>query len=831
MNTNRKYPKRSLMALGILLLIGAIIGMVSGARVQPVQAGPNGTRTPNGNQLNAVSVVWLPLIQAGPRRTQTPTPTYTPIYTPTQTPTSIYTPTPTSTGTPTATPIYTPTQTPTSIYTPTPTSTGTPTATPTSEPNPDGVWEVVSSPNTGSPHNYFYGVASIASNDVWAVGGYGNLTTRAQQLIQHWDGLSWTMVTTPTLPSNYNELLAISAVSANDVWAVGSSDGEALAEHWDGTSWSVVPNPNPDMGNRFLGVATIASDDVWAVGYHVGADGLSQTLVERWDGTSWSVVPSPNVPNQHNTLNAVTVVPGSPDELWAVGRADPSMPLILHWNGTQWSIVPGPDAGSVPLLYGVVAISANDVWAVGWTSFGSGPVTLTLHWNGSSWSVVPSPNPSVTFNYLWAVDALATDDVWAVGDFNAPGGYGQVLLLKWNGASWVQIPGDNTSPDGIQFFLRAVSAVNQNDIWSVGTNSHALAEHWNGSQWSIVSAPNAGVGDNILNGVSGNSSTDVWEVGYYWFGTENRTLIEHWDGAAWSIVPSPNEYKRLNVLNGVTAISPSNAWAVGNATSSQAPDQTTLILHWDGTSWSTVPSPSPGTGGHNELSAVAAYSANDIWAVGSLTNSGDYSKTLIEHWDGTSWSVIPSANVPGVNNGLYGVVALAPNDVWAVGYEGVVEFETLIEHWDGSAWAVVPSPSPEGFSSILSAVSSTGASDIWTVGRTRNPFTFRTGSLIEHWNGNSWTEVIGFGGDGPDSALYGVAAVSPGDAWAVGDSGGLALIGRWSGSSWSAFPSPYVAARLFAATAISACDVWAVGQRYVESVGFLTLNEHFSCNP
>ena len=47
-----------------------------------------------------------------------------------------------------------------------------------------GGWQVTSSPNTGSPHNYFYGVAAIASNDVWAVGGYGNLTTRAQQLIQ-----------------------------------------------------------------------------------------------------------------------------------------------------------------------------------------------------------------------------------------------------------------------------------------------------------------------------------------------------------------------------------------------------------------------------------------------------------------------------------------------------------------------------------------------------------------------------------------------------------------------------------------------------------------------
>jgi hypothetical protein len=799
-----KYPYATYKLL-ILFLVSLLTAVLFLDNTIGVQGNPppdtSTALTPNAWK-------YLPAIFSLPTANYTSTPTIPP---------ATATPSPTSTATGSSTP------------TPTPTSTGIPSPTLTPGPGPGGVWNDIPSPNTGSPHNYLYGVAAIASNDVWAVGGYGNLTTYAQQLIQHWDGQNWTLAATPTLTTTFNELLAISAVSANDVWAVGGANGLGLIEHWDGTSWSVVPHPNPGIGNRFQGVAAVASDDVWAVGYQGGADGLSQTLVEHWDGTSWSVVPSPNVPNQHNSLTAVTAVPGSPDELWAVGRASPAVPFILHWNGSQWSIVPSPPAGSVPLLYGVVAIATNDVWAVGWTGGDSGPITLTLHWDGSSWSVVPSPNPSSTYNYLWAVDASATDNVWAVGDFNAPGGHQQNLLLRWNGTTWVQVPGDNTAPDGDQFFLRAVSARSASDVWTAGQFSgHALTEHWNGSEWSQVSAPNAGVGSNILNGVSGTSSTDVWEVGYYWFGTENRTLIEHWDGAAWTIVPSPNEYVRLNVLNGVDAISPSDAWAVGRASSGQAFDQTTLILHWDGTSWSIVPSPSPGTW-FNELYGVAANSADDVWAVGSRTSASEYAKTLIEHWDGTSWSVIPSPNVPGVNNELYGVVALGPNDVWAVGYQGVVEFETLIEHWDGSAWTIVPSPSVPGYSSILSAVSASGPSDIWAVGRTRNPDNYRTGTLIEHWDGNSWSQVIAFGGNGPDHALYGVTAVSPGDAWAVGDSGGLALIGRWNGSSWANFPSPPIAGRLLAATAITACDVWAVGQRYVENIGFQTLNEHFTC--
>jgi hypothetical protein len=702
------------------------------------------------------------------------------------------------------------------------------TPTPVSLPGPSGSWNVVPSANTGSPNNYLFGVAAIAPNDVWAVGAYGVLGITAKQVIEHWDGTSWRRAASPSLATP-NELVAVSAFAANDVWAVGgyNSGGQALIEHWNGSTWNVVPNPNPGTFNRFFGVAAIATHDVWAVGWF-GNGGLNQTLVEHWDGTSWRVIPSPNVSNQHNKLNAVTGVPGASNEVWAVGTAGTSA-LIMRWNGTQWSIVPSPQVGINPTLTSVVAISANDIWAVGHTFSNSRQITLTEHWNGSTWSVVPSPSPSGTSNYLLGVTALAANDVWAVGNFNAAGGNQQTLILKWNGTAWAQVVGDNSGPIGAQFTLSAVSAISGSDIWAVGDNSHTLAEHWNGIQWRIVSTPNAGTGDNILNGVSGSASTDVWEVGYYTFGTWKRTLIEHWNGGAWSIVPSPNTNKRLNQLNGVAVISASDAWAVGNASSGNALDQTTLVLHWNGTGWSIIPSPSPGTLGLNTLYAVAATSANDVWAVGSLTNSGEFAQTLVEHWDGTSWSVIPSANVPNTNNELYGVVALGPNNVWAVGYWGNAAsgFSTLIEHWNGSTWRLVASVDPSG-DNFLQAVSATGPSDVWAVGRTRNPFNFHTATLIEHWDGNSWSQVFGFGVE-PDSAAYGVAAVSPGDAWGVGDGAGLALIGRWIGSSWSVFPSPEVAGRLLAATAITACDVWAVGQRHVEGVGILTLNEHFTC--
>jgi uncharacterized membrane protein len=135
----------------------------------------------------------------------------------------------------------------------------------------------------------------------------------------------------------------------------------------------------------------------------------------------------------------------------------------------------------------------------------------------------------------------------------------------------------------------------------------------------------------------------------------------------------------------VKAISPSDAWAVGSADSGVA-DQTTLTLHWDGRRWTIVPSPRPGTLGLNVLYGVAANSGNDVWAVGSYTNTGEFAQTLTVHWDGVSWSVVPSPS--GSNDIVYGVSSASANDIWAVGRsQNTFTFQTstLVVHGDGNS--------------------------------------------------------------------------------------------------------------------------------------------------
>src|SRR5712692_11737569 len=283
------------------------------------------------------------------------------------------------------------------------------------------VWSVVASPTPGPSVNDLNGVASISANDVWAVGDFINASGASQTLTEHWNGTQWSVVASPNPSAFHNVLHGVTAISTNDVWAVGWFNNaqdipRTLIEHWNGSSWSVVTSPNGSKGSNFLyGVTAVSASDVWAVGEFLDSTSTSHTLIEHWNGRKWSVVASQNPVTGSNTLNAVQAVSAS--DVWAVGQTS-TQTLIEQWNGTQWSVVASPNLTGNNLLRGVAIVSASDIWAVGFVISSVGEQTLIEQWNGTSWSIVSSPNPSSLQNIL---DAAAADpssaQAWAVGNF------------------------------------------------------------------------------------------------------------------------------------------------------------------------------------------------------------------------------------------------------------------------------------------------------------------------------------------------------------------------------------------------------------------------------
>jgi len=180
-------------------------------------------------------------------------------------------------------------------------------------------------------------------------------------------------------------------------------------------------------------------------------------------------------------------------------------------------------------------------------------------------------------------------------------------------------------------------------------------------------------------------------------------------------------------MTAVAAVSSNDVWAVGAVGDG---DDGPFAEHWDGTSWAIVPTaPISGDG---LFAGVTADSSSDVWAIGSAG-----SKTLTQHGDGSSWSLVASPNpLPSTkgNNFLTGVTANSPTDVWAVGStldftQGGLE-QTMTLQWDGSAWNVVDSPNHGTSSTLLLGASSPGGGVVFAAGtfmvRTNRTLVMRT---------------------------------------------------------------------------------------------------------
>lgn len=641
-------------------------------------------------------------------------------------------------------------------------------------------WQEVASPSPGAIYNTLQGVAVRAADDAWAVGYYDDGTTQ-RTLTLHWNGTEWKVVPSPSPHGVDAEITSVAILAADDAWAVGSSgaagQSQTLILHWDGTAWQTVAGPNPGLlGSELRGISGVAANDLWAVGSTFEPNNVARSLALHWDGTTWQQVPSPQPGPQRNAFAAVSARAGN--DVWAVGGytdgAAVGRPLIAHWDGTTWTVVAAPG----PIFLSDVDVrAADDAWAVGADTVY--PQSRVLHWDGQTWQLMDSPNGDDNSDVLAGIVALAPDNAWAVGGYVRWGAYWQSLLhyTPWCPPTatptstpipactpgWRVVPPPAETPQA----LVGVAATGA-DTWAVGytgplTNSRATIARWDGRAWQPATLPPIpGPFGNALYGIAARTHNDAWAVGAS--RSDGQTLTLHWDGQGWQSVPAPSPGSLTNILRAVAMRAADDVWAVG-ATDTSAPE-VALILHWNGQGWQMVPTPDTGTA-TSELYGVAISAADDAWAVGVLGDTGTGTfQALMLHWDGTAWRIVP---LPGLapNSILYGITALAANDVWAVGSEAQASTVTL--HWNGQVWQRVPSPNVPGLANVLRQVAGSAANDVWAVGTAGN-FYIQEPVLL-HWDGGAWNqEPAPVGGQ-----AAAVAVAAPRDVWTVGANGAAAL--------------------------------------------------------
>jgi hypothetical protein len=396
-----------------------------------------------------------------------------------------------------------------------------------------GTWNLVSSPNRGGL-SVLEAVVADTSN-VWAVGYSSDSSFKnTYTLTEHWNGTSWSIISSPNTHSGINLLLGVARIpKATQVWAVGYSEDifgndYALIEYWNGTSWSISPGPRVKGSSVLSSVTALSASNVWAVGSATQSDGSELTLIEQWNGTSWKIISSPNVTKGSSSLYSVGGVPGT-SQLWAVGSrsSGPLRKLARQWNGTSRKIVSSPHGmPDYRFPYGVRGVpGASQMRAAGNSS--SSHQTLAEQWNGTSWKIVSSPNAG-SDDYLYGLGIASSHTIWSVGNYYNGSLY-QPLVELWNGTGWsvdhAPSPASNAS-------LLGVAVVSVSNAWAVGSyqknnTNRTLIEEAHGTTWSIIAGASPGSVNNFLYGVSVAPGTNqVWAVGMYQNNGPARTLIE-----------------------------------------------------------------------------------------------------------------------------------------------------------------------------------------------------------------------------------------------------------------------------------------------------------------
>jgi hypothetical protein len=272
-------------------------------------------------------------------------------------------------------------------------------------------------------------------------------------------------------------------------------------------------------------------------------------------------------------------------------------------------------------------------------------------------------------------------------------------------------------------------------------------------------------------------------------------LTEGWDGTTWTIQAVPVPVKAaVTGLEGVSCVAPNDCEAVGfSGTNAQS---NPLIEVWDGSTWTIQPTamPTKATLGAS-LSQVSCVATNDCEAVGGFPDSFGRSGLWAEEWDGTSWTV-QKATTPGSLLSVTGLSCSAATSCEAVGTEmsqiAGDPPNAFAWGWNGTAWSFQLAAS-EAAGSTLNGVSCVAANDCEAVGFSGSGSSGGI-ALVEVWDGSAWTEQASLASGAFDD-LSSVSCTAASACEAVGWSGSsyqhlVPLAEVWDGSSWTSQPVP-----------------------------------------
>jgi hypothetical protein len=350
---------------------------------------------------------------------------------------------------------------------------------------------------------------------------------------------------------------------------------------------------------------------------------------------------------------------------------------VLGFDGARWHDLQPPPPKAVGTVW---ASCSRDVYASGndVANMESGPDGgFVLHYDGIQWSEVVAKAPA-GIHSLWG---LAWNDVYAAGGGNS---YGS-LILHFDGSKWSEMP-----TGFLPCFVETMWGRSSNDLYAAGAPKLL---HYDGTSWSQLPY---------------EPKRNVWgswglDDGSVYFAAEDAVLRLNNGNVSRLFEWRDGDYEAI------WGTSESDLFAVGHGGQ---------IAHFDGSRWS-------------EMSSNTDKYLFDVWGASS-SNLYAVGEGGVIHYDGSTWSAVPSVPLVDASTVLRAVWGSSEKDVWAVG-------RGLMVHFDGAAWTGTALADSE-----LMDVWGASTSDVYAVGQ-RPVGGGKTEALALHFDGNAWTAVSGFG--------------------------------------------------------------------------------------
>jgi hypothetical protein len=604
-------------------------------------------------------------------------------------------------------------------------------------------------------HDEVTGVSCASTTACIAVGRNYNSITTPTFFAERWNGTAWSIQepTTPTGATN-TSLSSVACSTTGPCIAVGyyissASVETLLAERWNGTEWTIAEPkiPTGAKSSTLSSVSCTSSEACTVVGHYINSSGVEVPLAERWNGTTWAIQET-KIPTGAKGTSLAAVSCNEVKSCTAAGRyvnsSNVEVPLAERWNGTTWSIqetkIP---TGAKSSSLSAISCSASEACTATGRYVNSSSVELPLveRWNGATWAIQEIITPTEgEATSVAGVVCTATKECIAVGGYTIKGTVHKLLAEHWNGTTWsIHSTPSTKRKAGVDLY--GVSCPETKLCTAVGEYEESsgafvtLAEQWNGTKWSAQATPNPSGAQSgvVLKSVSCVSSTACTAVGYYKIGTETRILAEGWNGTTWSIQATGTTQ---GFLNGVSCTTATACTAVGSN------GGRSLAERWNGTEWSAQEAPKPGESRSDQLVSVSCTSATSCTAAGSYSGGekeGFGTYPLAESWNGTKWTLqtVPRPTEKSADQ-LFGVSCSSSPACTAVGEnETEAPNETLAERWNGTEWALQSALNPAAENELL-GVSCPSGTACTAVGFTRAEAGKLTLTLAEAWNGTEW---------------------------------------------------------------------------------------------